>query len=419
MFEQSTNQISRRTMIAASGAGMTLAASPSFARRPLKPKRIAAIATVYRYGSHADVILGKILEGWKQDGGPGPALEIAGMYVEQQGDDDMSKPLCKKYGVPMFDTIEGAVTAGTDGIPVDGVVSIAEHGNYPFNEIGQHLYPRRRFFEGITNTFEKYDKVVPVFNDKHLGPEWADAKWMYEKAKELKIPFMSGSSLPVSYRKPELEVPLGTRIESAVAVGYDKLDIYASHALDCYQTIVERRKGAEQGVKSVQYFDGEEMWDQINAGCIDKEVLEACVANLSKVTDKDMREDPAASLFLFEYVDGFQGSLVMLPRTVNRMGTAVRLSGVEKPLATEFEERIESRHPHFAYLTKGIERMMHTGKPMYPVERCYLIAGILDRAINSRAQDGKKFMTPELEIDYKPVAYPHAPYPPLDMDPRR
>lgn len=150
---------------------------------PNKPKSVAAILTRYEKGLHADVLIGKILEGWTQDGGPGPALRLASMYVDQFAENDLARGMSQKHGVPIFDSIDDALTLKTDKISVDGVISVGEHGSYPSSDIGQILYPRRRFFEEITNAFARYGREVPVFNDKHLGPAWVDAKWMYDRAR--------------------------------------------------------------------------------------------------------------------------------------------------------------------------------------------------------------------------------------------
>lgn len=411
-------RLSRRDCLkVAAGAAISQSAASFFepqaahaaAKAKVEPKSLAAVVTIYTPGSHSDVILGKILEGWEQQGGPGPALTLASMYVDQFPSRDLAREMSRKHNVPIFDSIEEAVTVGGNGIPVDGVLSIGEHGDYPWNDIGQHLYPRRRFFSEICDTFEKQGRVVPVFSDKHLGPVWDDGKWMYDRARELEVPFMAGSSLPVGYRDPEFSLPMPSPIESAVGIGYAGLDVYGIHALEFFQYHVERRPNAEHGVKAVQALQGPAIWRAVDDGAVDQEVLDAAFATVPKIGDPDMREDDEAALFLFDYTDGFRGALFMM-RCVRGTAFSARLKGESTPISTAFDERHEPRYPHFAYLLKAIEAMMHTGQPTYPVERTLLTGGILDRALTSRSQGGRRLDTPELHIAYEPVDYPYAPH---------
>src|SRR5437773_11229810 len=278
-------------------------------------KPVAAVVTEYRRHSHADVILTKILEGYNLDSGAGPDLRLASLYVDQFPAGDMSRNLAKKHGFTIHDTIESALTLGGKSLAVEGVLCIGEHGNYPTNAKGQILYPRKRFFEEVTNVFAKVKKSAPVFNDKHLAATWTDAKWMYDRARELFVPFLAGSSLPVTWRRPPLKLPMECEIIEAVQIGYGPLEAYGFHALESLQCMVERRKGGETGVKWVQCLQGVEMWKALDQGRWSKALFETALKLVPAHAPGDYREPTAksndAAVFLLEYRDGLKAAVAM------------------------------------------------------------------------------------------------------------
>src|SRR4051794_14544068 len=115
--------------------GALVAATPSWsAEQKAKPREklpVAAVVTEYRVNSHADVILGKILEGYEQNGGPGPDLKLVSLVTDQVSGSDISRALQRKHGFLLAKTVEEAITLGTGKVAVAGVLSIGEHGNYP------------------------------------------------------------------------------------------------------------------------------------------------------------------------------------------------------------------------------------------------------------------------------------------------
>ena len=133
-------------------------------------------------------------------------------------------------------------------------------GTIRVNERGQKLYPRHRLFREIADIFRNAGRSVPLFCDKHLSYSWDKAKQMYDWARELTVPFMAGSSIPVTVRTPELLIPSGATIKRAVQTGYGPLDAYGFHTLESLQCMVERRSGGETGVASVEMLEGDAVW---------------------------------------------------------------------------------------------------------------------------------------------------------------
>ena len=133
-------------------------------------KRIAAITTAYFKYSHADDIITKFIEGYSVIGRiHRPHCQVVSLYVEQFPATDIGRGMAARYRIPLAETPADALTLGGDDLAVDGVLLIGEHGDYPTNEKGQKLYPRRRLFEEIVKVFRAKGKSVPVFNDKHLS----------------------------------------------------------------------------------------------------------------------------------------------------------------------------------------------------------------------------------------------------------
>ena len=390
---------------------------------PDQPKRVAAIVTEYRRHSHADVIVGKILEGYAYDGGEKPNLQVASMYVDQFPELDMSRDLARRFNFPIVERMEDALTLGRNDVAVDGVLVIGEHGRYDRNDRGQILYPRRRMFEAATNVMARFNKAVPIFNDKHLAVTWADARWMFDRARTLGAPFMAGSSVPVAWRRPEVRVPMNGELTEAVAIGYGPFEGYGFHALEGLQCMVERRRGGEVGVRSVQCLQGDAMWFALDAGVFSRTLLEAGMARCPAHAAGDFRaltaRNPEAAVFLIEYRDGFKAAVAMLNGWVHEgdggaFCFAGRLRGQEQPLACQFYLQNVDPFAHFSHLVRAIDNMMRTGHAPYPVERTLLTTGILEAVMISRREGHRRVETPHLEIGYRPVDWPFAtdPVPP-------
>jgi len=384
--------------------------------------QIAAIVTIYHKYSHAQHIVDRFLEGYGWESRHHyPEMDLVSLYVDQVGDNDLSEERAKRFPLmKIYPTVAEALTLGRDSLAVDGVLLIGEHGDYPTNQKGQRQYPRYELFKQITDVYQSSGKSAPVFNDKHLSWKWEWCREMYDLSRELDFAFMAGSSLPVTWRTPSLDMPLGAEIAEAVCVAYGGVDGYDIHALETIQCMVERRSGGESGVKWLQAYRGDKFWDAHRQGVWSVELFESALSRSHTIKPsragfnnvfptlselKDIVKDPIA--YHYQHVDGLKCSMIMMNGLVDDFNFAARLENPSRILSTQMYLPMPPARTTLANFftpqVNNVEKMFLSGKPTYPVERTLLTSGLVIAGVESLDQDQSRQETPNLSISYQPT----------------
>lgn len=408
-------KISRRTLLLGMGAAPLVLA----AQRNARP-RLAAICTTYFKYSHSQHIVDRFLEGYGWNGTHHhPEMDLVSIYIDQIRDDDVSKTRLQQFPtMKLYPTIAEALTLGGSKLAVDGVLLVGEHGRYPRNEKGQTLYPRYEFFQQIVKVFKDSGRSVPVFNDKHLSWKWEWSREMYDTARTLGFPLMAGSSLPVTWRTPSIEMPLGSRIREAVCVCYGGVDSYDFHGLETLQCMVERRQGGETGVKWVQAYRGDAVWKAHQDGVWSKDLVEAalCRSHTLKPARQgfnhvfpaadEMRslvKDPTA--YTYEHENGLKCTMLLMGGLVEDFNFAARVDGQSGVFSTQMYLPMPpartSLANFFSPLVNNVEQMFLTGKETYPPERTLLTSGLTSAGVESLYRKQARYDTPHLAIAYQ------------------
>jgi hypothetical protein len=390
-------------------------------QRPARPK-LAAICTTYFKYSHAQHIVDRFLEGYGWNGTHHhPEMDLVSIFIDQIGNDDVSKTRLREFpSMKLYPSIAEALTLGGSKLAVDGVILVGEHGRYRRNEKGQTLYPRYEFFKEIVKVFADSGRSVPVFNDKHLSWNWEWAKEMYDTSRRMGFPMMAGSSLPVTWRTPSIEMPLGARIRDAVCICYGGVDSYDFHGLETLQGMVERRRGGETGVKWVQAYRGDAFWKAHSEGAWPKDLVTAALCRSHTLkparegfndifpADDEMRRlvrDPVA--YHYEHHDGLRSTMLLMGGLVEDFNFAAHVDGHPGIFSTQMYLPMPpartSLANFFSPLVYNFEQMYLTGKETYPLERTLLTTGLTAAGVESLFRQQARFETPHLAIPYQPT----------------
>jgi hypothetical protein len=304
-------------------------------------------------------------------------------------------------------------------LAVDGVVIVGEHGKYPKNEKGQTEYPRYQFFEQVVEVFRSSNRSVPVFSDKHLSWNVQWAKQMYDTSRSMGFAFMAGSSLPVTWRIPSIEMPLNAGIREALCICYGGVDSYDFHGLETIQCMVERRKGGETGVRWLQAFRGDPFWKALEQGTWSQSLMKAALCRSHTLTPADstfsdvlpsvdeMRKlvhDPVA--YTYEHADGLRCTMLLMGGLVRDFNFAAQMTDGHNILSTEMylpmPDGRTTLASFFSPLVFNMEQMFLTGKSPIPIERTFLTTGLTAAGVESLYQKQTRIATPDLAIRYQP-----------------
>jgi hypothetical protein len=409
---------SRRTFLSALGAMALPTLFPASGRAQSSVRRLAVITTLWNYRSHAWHMAERFLHGYPLRGRwHRPPLKVVSAYVDQQPEGDLSRRRAAEYGFTIYPSVAEALRCGQDKLAVDAVLLIGEHGNYPVNEIGQKQYPRYELFSQIVQVFREDGRCVPVFNDKHLSWKFEWAREMVQTARSMGFPLLAGSSLPVTWRMPAIDMPYGAPVDEVLGIGFGPRDIYDFHALEMIQCMAERRRGGETGVVAVQALRGQAVWDALQAGSweaggFSARLFEACLCRSQTLAQDDVTShryptleemqrwtrDPVA--YRYEHADGLKATMLQLNGLVRDFTFAAQLRGQAEPLSTLFYLPDNPNVVYSAALMSKAEEMFVTGQAPYPVERTLLTSGLVAAALSSLAQGQKRLETPYLAIRY-------------------
>ena len=410
------NRRSFHSLLGAATASCLFSGSIQAAAAP--KKRIAFLGTaVYRH-SHAQHFLDRLMQGYTWKGGwQMPRLEIAGVHIAQFPEtDDLGRQRLERYGLKSYASVSDALTLGGKELAVDGVVIIAEHGKYPKNEKGQTRYPRYEWFKEVVKVFEASGRSVPVFNDKHLSTDWDECREMVEDARRLRFPFHAGSSLPVTRRMPQIEMPWEADLRESVCVAYGGVDSYDFHALETAQCMSDRRKGGEVGISSLLALRNEKVWDHLDqpAQARTRELVVAALTrshNLpveggyptDRVTAAWARQAlPTIIGYFITHRDGFKTSVFMTGiRDFNYAGAiGDRGEIVSCQMYLPMPGHGSTTADFFNPLVHHLENMILENKQPYPVERTLLTSGMVIAGVESLHKGGVLVETPDMAVKY-------------------
>lgn len=367
--------------------------------KSIQHPRLAVVTTVFRPLSHADVILSRWFDARSSDanwGWRGSRCDIATFFAAQTPDNDMARDWCEKYGVRQTASIREALTQGGENLAVDGVLLIAEHGDYPWNEKRQKLYPRREFFDEVVAVFRASGRAVPMFFDKHLSWNCDEALAMAATLGELEIPFLSGSSLPHVGFRPVLPMPDAATSETLLSLFPGGAESYGYHSIEIALRVRAALGRASEPTR-VTLWRGEAVWQQLENNAQWHGLTAAILPMTTRFDDisaaraaerKEIESLEDELLFRIEFADETTSLHLRLADGSGEFGSALARNDGTVWTGRVAAGDAASFYAHFATQNALIEELMWSGQSSVPLQRSLCSTLLINRVMDALQTPG-------------------------------
>lgn len=255
------------------------------------------------------------------------------------------------------------------------------------------------------------------------------ARGFAQQARSRQIALRAGTPLCVTWRLPEIDLPLDTPLSEALIIVQmnasttptspptppSSLRGAALQALEGLMPVIERRRGGESGVRRIRHLEGEAVWRAAAKGDWSWPLLAAAISRSHSpqgdpVLDGRTQDIVGLGLvpklarnphgWLLEHRDGLRTAILVLDGVVADFSFAVRTKDGSVASAQLYRAPLPAEQ-HFSRLATVIEQFFRTSTTPWPIERNLLTAGLLDAFILPTSRAGQVVPTPKLEIAYR------------------
>ena len=264
----------------------------------------------------------------------------------------------------------------------------------------------------LTAALTHAKRGTPCFVFGALGTNLAAARTITTLAAARQVTLASGTTLPVTWRLPQVDLPDRAAVDEALIVVQGPSPLAELHALDGLLPVLERRAGGERGVRQVKFLAGRELWRAGDRREWSWPLLSAALSRSDSPQGDAILDGRTQDLvglglvpklatsprgWLLEHPDGVRTTLLVLDGVVADFNFAVRLADGSNLSAQLFHAPTPGQE-HYSQLTATLEDYFRTGTPPWPAQRSLLTAGLLDACRQTAAQPGVWLRTPELSL---------------------